>query len=263
MSDPGPTDESEDVLSSIRRMVSEESGAKPALPEQRGAEPVAAEAADRLVLTPELRIDKAKAGNRKLKSGASLEDSVAELEAALDGASAAGSGEADGKGSPPAAKEMAAGEAAAGEAAASEAAVGEDGWEPAEGVPGQAFAPPGREGAEIEEAEIEVSEGEVSEGEVLEPERPPEPEPKRAGRAISEPPMFSHSRPRSRPRSAATPNVASPDLESLLDEDDLRALVAEVLREELKGPLGERITRNVRKLVRREIAQALSTFDLE
>lgn len=57
-------------------------------------------------------------------------------------------------------------------------------------------------------------------------------------------------------------NVAKPDIESLLDENDLRALVAEVLREELKGPLGERITRNVRKLVRREIALALSREDL-
>lgn len=60
----------------------------------------------------------------------------------------------------------------------------------------------------------------------------------------------------------AAENVARPDAESLLDERDLRALVAEVLREELKGPLGERITRNVRKLVRREIAQALSGYDL-
>jgi hypothetical protein len=60
----------------------------------------------------------------------------------------------------------------------------------------------------------------------------------------------------------AAENVARPDLDSLLDERDLRALVAEVLREELKGPLGERITRNVRKLVRREIAQVLSSYDL-
>lgn len=41
--------------------------------------------------------------------------------------------------------------------------------------------------------------------------------------------------------------------EAYWDEDALRHLVAEVLREELQGELGERITRNVRKLVRREI----------
>jgi hypothetical protein len=64
------------------------------------------------------------------------------------------------------------------------------------------------------------------------------------------------------PPHAPAENVAAPDPESLLDENELRALVAEVLREELKGPLGERITRNVRKLVRREIAQALSNYDI-
>lgn len=42
------------------------------------------------------------------------------------------------------------------------------------------------------------------------------------------------------------------------DREMLRALVAEVLREELQGELGERITRNVRKLVRREILRALA-----
>ncbi|MBO9410242.1 MULTISPECIES: hypothetical protein [unclassified Ruegeria] len=43
-----------------------------------------------------------------------------------------------------------------------------------------------------------------------------------------------------------------------LDEDALRDLIAQVVREELQGVLGERITRNVRKLVRREIYRALA-----
>lgn len=47
-----------------------------------------------------------------------------------------------------------------------------------------------------------------------------------------------------------------------LDEDSLRDLVASIVREELQGPLGERITRNVRKLVRREIHRALAAHDL-
>ncbi|WP_323783772.1 hypothetical protein [Leisingera sp.] len=47
-----------------------------------------------------------------------------------------------------------------------------------------------------------------------------------------------------------------------LDEDSLRELVASIVREELQGPLGERITRNVRKLVRREIQRALAAHDL-
>lgn len=50
--------------------------------------------------------------------------------------------------------------------------------------------------------------------------------------------------------------------ESVIDEDILRDLVAEIVRSELQGELGERITRNVRKLVRREIHRALMTRDL-
>lgn len=48
-----------------------------------------------------------------------------------------------------------------------------------------------------------------------------------------------------------------------LDEDALRAIVSDIIRQELKGVLGERITRNVRKLVRREIHRVLVSQDLE
>ena len=41
------------------------------------------------------------------------------------------------------------------------------------------------------------------------------------------------------------------------DEIELRKLVSEILREELQGELGHRITRNVRKLIRQEIDVAL------
>ncbi|MEH6392097.1 MAG: hypothetical protein V7763_10620 [Sulfitobacter sp.] len=47
------------------------------------------------------------------------------------------------------------------------------------------------------------------------------------------------------------------------DEEMLRDLVSEIVRTELQGALGERITRNVRKLVRREIHRALTSQDLE
>lgn len=50
--------------------------------------------------------------------------------------------------------------------------------------------------------------------------------------------------------------------EDLVDEAALREIVAEIVREELQGPLGARITRNVRKLVRREIHRALAAKDL-
>ena len=47
-----------------------------------------------------------------------------------------------------------------------------------------------------------------------------------------------------------------------IDEMLLRDLIRDVLREELQGELGERITRNVRKLVRAELARALTARDL-
>ena len=51
--------------------------------------------------------------------------------------------------------------------------------------------------------------------------------------------------------------------DAFLDEDLLREMVSEIVRKELQGALGERITRNVRKLVRREINRVLSNQDFE
>lgn len=51
-------------------------------------------------------------------------------------------------------------------------------------------------------------------------------------------------------------------LGAYVDDDELRALVAEVIGEELRGPLGERMTRNIRRLVRREVQRALAMRDL-
>jgi hypothetical protein len=47
------------------------------------------------------------------------------------------------------------------------------------------------------------------------------------------------------------------------DEEALRELVRDIIREELQGSLGERITRNVRKLVRVEINRALAAQDFD
>jgi hypothetical protein len=46
---------------------------------------------------------------------------------------------------------------------------------------------------------------------------------------------------------------------SKMDDAELRAMIVDVVRQELQGEMGERITRNVRKLVRREINNALSS----
>ncbi|WP_412562238.1 hypothetical protein [Thalassobius sp. MITS945101] len=69
--------------------------------------------------------------------------------------------------------------------------------------------------------------------------------------------------------SEAVSNAALEDLSALdglgaaLDEEALRELVTEIVRQELQGSLGERITRNVRKLVRREIQRALTVQNLQ
>lgn len=56
------------------------------------------------------------------------------------------------------------------------------------------------------------------------------------------------------------PDEVSPVVD--LDEETLRELIRDVLREELQGPMGERITRNIRKLVRAELARAISFRNL-
>lgn len=55
----------------------------------------------------------------------------------------------------------------------------------------------------------------------------------------------------------ALPGDALPD-DALIDEDTLYEMVSEIVRAELQGQLGERITRNIRKLVRTEVARALA-----
>jgi hypothetical protein len=43
----------------------------------------------------------------------------------------------------------------------------------------------------------------------------------------------------------------------ILDEASLRKMINDIVREELQGELGDRINRNLRKLIRREIAEFL------
>jgi hypothetical protein len=56
---------------------------------------------------------------------------------------------------------------------------------------------------------------------------------------------------------------AEGDAEAVIDENALRELVARMVREELQGSVGERITHNVRRMVRREISRALSLQEFE
>ena len=79
---------------------------------------------------------------------------------------------------------------------------------------------------------------------------------------------FVYHAPDAAPDTAIAPDTAPrpevglfDDAADLIDEEVLRDLVRDILREELQGTLGERITRNVRKLVRAEIARALAARD--
>ena len=61
---------------------------------------------------------------------------------------------------------------------------------------------------------------------------------------------------------AALESLIVSKMGALIDQDALRALVVKTVHEELSGELGERITRNVRKLVRREINRVMTSRDL-
>jgi hypothetical protein len=80
--------------------------------------------------------------------------------------------------------------------------------------------------------------------------------------AWADAPPGDYSPPADAPVDAEPDEDLFPD-DTLLDEESLRELVADIVRQELQGALGERITRNVRKLVRREIHRALTAQDLE
>ncbi len=87
-------------------------------------------------------------------------------------------------------------------------------------------------------------------------QRPPEPVEPVAEPVISGPGYQSQD------EETSTINFAEEE-ESILDEDTLRDLISQMVREELQGELGDRITRNVRKLVRREIQRAIASREFE
>lgn len=60
------------------------------------------------------------------------------------------------------------------------------------------------------------------------------------------------------PNAARTPAASSePSDDEIIDEGVLYQIVAHIVRQELQGELGEKITRNIRKLVRSEVAREL------
>ncbi len=229
MTSPGAGPEIEDVLSSVRRLVSEE---------------VARDRSARLVLTPAFRVaapepepgftpdpDPAPAAQAREEDDLPLEARIAELEAAL----------------------------------AVQSAEFEPDYERGE----HAEFPPLREVAAVAGTVSEAAVESVPEA-GIEPAADPLPQPVAA---TPEPESEPESNPDPEPAAAFEAAPADPapagggnapeagmfdDADVLIDEESLRLLVRDILREELQGPLGERITRNVRKLVRAEIARTLA-----
>lgn len=68
---------------------------------------------------------------------------------------------------------------------------------------------------------------------------------------------FAHTAPAQAEAEDDEPGLFGDADETVIDMETLRELVAGIIRQELQGALGERITRNVRKLVRREINRVL------
>ena len=109
---------------------------------------------------------------------------------------------------------------------------------------------------EVEEAELVEAEPE-DEAWADEPEAEPEPE-----LEVEPEPAYVPGSDYEAAAPEADANLFGLD-DTVIDEETLRELVAEIVRQELQGTLGERITRNVRKLVRREIHRALTARELD
>ncbi len=78
------------------------------------------------------------------------------------------------------------------------------------------------------------------------------------------PAMDQDAAPADPPEAGADAQPEQPGFEeALIDEEVLRGMVRQLVREELQGTVGERITRKVRSLVRREIQRALTLQDFE
>lgn len=211
MSDPMKSADIEDVLSSIRRLVAD-------TPD--GAQAPAADAGNRLVLTPALRVGEDERAQSEAHSPADTPD-LAPHTAASDSTPEG----ADTDAPPPDIEPV------------EEAAVLE--WED------HHIAADPQEGAAPDDA-AELAQG--------------------AAAADDAPDGWAPATAPQQDDTAYGAGTDAPDLlaeDGVIDEEMLRELVAEIVRQELQGALGERITRNVRKLVRREIHRALSAAEFE
>lgn len=261
----------EDVLSSIKRLVSEEGRKVPNLIKSS-----AARKPGRLVLTDALRVgDEVEAPKAPLKLAQKISaDAVSQRAANVEslrpandlsqpmrlrscdivepGVAHAESTGAKATESEDAQKDLAGSLSAKIEALEAAIARTEDQWEP-DGESNDAYSGT-RTGAVAWATDTGFSASERAKASAE--SRPDEAE-------VGEPPAFLRSSPGSGSR--VHENDAADDLTAsvTMGEDELREQIAEIVRQELQGALGERITRNIRKLVRREINRALAAQNLE
>lgn len=290
MSDPlTDNNDIEDVLSSIRRLVSQDQPATPSDAPSEAAHGRDEAAAGRLLLTPALRVAEARDGKDSAYAGANSSAAPASGDAAAGEPAPPDAGMAPDVGASRASLEKTIAEL---EAAVS---VYEEEWEPdgseattvpsvtseqaesqPEGpmplepssqVPPRVGPAPSSQAQASQAADLHGSGGAQPRGH---PDNvwPFDPGKTAQGRAsVDEPPAREPSGAHNHGAPPAAAEFDDPaqddDYEAVLDEETLRDLVAEIVREELQGELGERITRNVRKLVRSEIARALASRSLE
>jgi len=259
---PAATPESDDILSSLRRLVSDTDEAataeaapsgEPAHAAEEAAADASGESPDgRLILTPALRV-----GGNEAEAQTDEHREAMPDDPANDPGEAARTGETDAAAADPA--DMAGLQPEEPEPATDRTGHGETGAShrrrlhldttddeedtrprPADFAEGQEAATTVSAGAEEEAEEENEAEG------MAQAQEKPDFEP------------------------AATDDREPEDIlraeeaeERILDEDTLREIVVQTVREELMGELGERITRNVKKLVRREIHRALASREFD
>ena len=245
MSDPMTNTEVEDVLASIRRLVSDE------LPRMPRAEPPKGPTA--LVLTEAQRIEPPLMGHNSRRK--SLEDRIAELEAAV--ANSSDDYEPDGSEDleqhrpnsivfrptrPVTKPPLQLTDVVSEETVIARAEVSEE-------------APDEDESPEIVQEDVELAVTEAVTETVAD----------MAEDALGQDETFERALAEAVGVEEITPDEdSSPSTEHAPDvPDDLRPLISAIIREELQGELGERITRNVRKLVRQEIQRALTVREIE
>jgi hypothetical protein len=249
MSEPLSSNDIEDVLSSIRRLVSED--LRPAAPvPAAAAAPV--DASEKLILTPALRVVE-QAEPAATRPQVTYPRTV-EIPA-FDAEAVAGD-----RVDPVAMQKV----FATVSAAASEAEAGSE--DPAEApmFDGAAMTPEEESAAVPAWAQIGFDEVETeteTEAAQAAPAAPPFVRPDWAD-AVAASAIASLAEEEGAPAPRATAALEQAE-EALFNEEVLRDLVRDILREEFAGSLGERITRNIRKLVRAELARSLAAQDLD